>query len=367
MEIDYENSSISVVNSIIKYFDLKPYHNTLNELDILLNSKQYKNIVLLVLDGLGSQNLNYSLNKESFLRSNKVKNISTVFPPTTTAATTSLQTGLTPSEHNWYGWDMYFKDTNETISLYLNKVKESGDKPKIDVSNKKYMKFKSIVELINQSNNGKGYYAYPFDKDNPCKDIKEVTKRIELLCKSDDKKFIYGYVDNPDKLMHKYGIYSKVVKDEINNLNNEIEKLSKKVKDTLIIVLADHGLINTKYINLETDAKDLYDMLERTTSIESRATGIKLKKNISKKDFQKMYDKYLKNDFVLLSIDEVISSNLFGNKSNEYLKDAIGDYLIVATGKLSINYSNYSPVFKANHAGYTNAEMYVPLILIDRK
>ena len=38
MYIDLENSSISVTNSIMKYFNLKPYHNTLKELDILLES-----------------------------------------------------------------------------------------------------------------------------------------------------------------------------------------------------------------------------------------------------------------------------------------------------------------------------------------
>lgn len=64
-----------------------------------------------------------------------------VFPPTTTSATTSFLTGLTPSEHHWYGWDMYFQDSNETISLFLNKVKGTKKKPILDVLKRDYMQY----------------------------------------------------------------------------------------------------------------------------------------------------------------------------------------------------------------------------------
>ncbi len=78
----------------------------------------------------------------------------------------------------------------------------------------------------------------------------------------------------------------------------------------------------------------------------------------------------LGGDFTSESIkigDEVIKNNLFGEKDNQYLRDAIGDYLMVAVKNISINYDNSSPIFKANHAGFTNKELTVPLILIDTK
>ena len=62
----------------------------------------------------------YYLNKKLC----RLKDITTVFPATTVAATTSMMTGLNPVESGMLGWDMYFKDTDETISLYLNRVKE---------------------------------------------------------------------------------------------------------------------------------------------------------------------------------------------------------------------------------------------------
>ena len=49
-----------------------------------------------------------------------MKEITTVFPATTTAATTSIATGLNPVEHGWLGWNMYIEPIDETITLFRN-------------------------------------------------------------------------------------------------------------------------------------------------------------------------------------------------------------------------------------------------------
>ena len=363
--IDYKNSIVNLSNSILKYFGLKNFHNTLKEIDELLEKNEYQNVVLFLCDGLGSKNLEDYLGKNDFLMKNKIKNITSVFPPTTTAATTSVLTGKTPSEHNWCGWDMYFKDTDETISLYLNRVKETMKLSKVDISKRDYMKYESIVDLINKNTSSKAYYAYPFDSSNPCKNLDEVINYLTTLCHQDEKKFIYAYIENPDKLMHEYGIDSDIVKEEVKIINKKLETLATNLDNTLILVIADHGLVETKYINLKQDYEDIYNMLQRTTSIEARASGVKLKDKVQKEEFEKLFNLYLKDEFILLSVDKALEMNLFGNVKSEYLIDTIGDYLIVATGTLSINYDDTSPIFKANHAGLTKDELLVPLIVID--
>ncbi len=368
MEVNYEKDNlVNLSNSILKYFGIKTFHNTIEYVDILLKEKKFKNVILFVCDGLGYYNLNQCLTQNCFLRKKQVMNLKSVFPSTTTSATTSLLTGLTPSEHNWLGWDMFFKDTAETISLYLNKVKDTKSIPKLNVYDRSYMKIQTIVDLINNNPSNLAYYAYPFSVENKCINLDEVINRIEELTKDGDKKFIYAYIENPDKLMHKYGIYSNIVKDKVKEINSKLESLSRKIKDTVIFVTADHGLISTNYINLKEDMKELYDMLSRTTSIESRCVGLKLKEDININEFINYYNKNLKSNFQLLSVNEVIENKLFGNVDSTYLRDAIGDYLLVAVGNKSINYDNNSPKFRANHAGYTKDEMIVPLIVIECK
>lgn len=365
--INYKKSLINLSNSILKYFGVNTFHETLKEVDKILLEKEYKNVVLLLCDGMGSFNLKTNLSSNSFLIKNKIEDITTVFPPTTTAATTSALTGKTPSEHNWFGWNVYFKDTNETISLFINKKKDNFEIPKLSVSKRNYMKYESIIDLINKNTNNKAYYAYPFYQENPCNNLDEVINEITKLCSQQDKKFIYAYIVNPDKEMHTFGINSKEVKREINLINEKLEDLSKNLKDTILIVSADHGLIDTETIILKYDLPEIYNLLERTTSIEARTCGIKLKKEVSHEQFKKLYDKYLKKDFLCLTYEEVFKTQLFGMNDNKYLKDTIGDYLLVGIGNKAINYDETEPIFIGNHAGLTKRELEIPLIIIDCK
>lgn len=368
MVVNYEeNNLVNLSNSILKYFDVQPFHNPIEYLDKLLEEKKYKNVVLFVCDGLGLYNLKQLLKPKDFLRTGEIYKLSSVFPPTTAAATTTLLSGLTPSEHHWFGWDMYFKDTNETISVFLNKIKDTEKNPKINVMDRNYMKYKNIIELINEKSCNKAYFAYPFSKDNKCFNIDEVIERIKKLTKEQTKKFIYAYIENPDKLMHKYGIDSKEVIEEVIKINKKIENLSKELKDTLVLVTADHGLINTETILFKDSLPKMYDMLERTTSIEPRSVGIKLKENVKKEDFIKLFKKELEKDFKLLTQEEAIKSKIFGNEDSSYLRDNIGDYLLIGTTNKLLIDNELSPNFKAGHAGFTKEELTVPLIIIDCK
>ena len=63
-------------------------------------------------------------------------------------------------------------------------------------------------------------------------------------------------------------------------------------------------------------------------------------------------------------MEDVIESKLFGDgKENEIFKDALGDFLAIAKTDKTILYGGNSPL-ASQHAGYTDDEIIVPLILI---
>ena len=69
----------------------------------------------------------------------------------------------------------------------------------------------------------------------------------------------------------------------------------------------------------------------------------------------------------LYSKQEIIESKLFGyGKPNELFEDALGDYIAIAyeTGKCIV--SSGDDVYVSHHAGYSDDEIYVPLILVDK-
>ena len=61
---NYDHCILNTVTSILKYYKVDNGHTTLNSLDKLLD-KKYKNVVLLILDGMGEHILN-TLDKDVY-------------------------------------------------------------------------------------------------------------------------------------------------------------------------------------------------------------------------------------------------------------------------------------------------------------
>lgn len=123
---NYDECLTNLACSIRRYFGLKYNHNTFKYIDKILDTKKPKNVVVILFDGMGSRILDRVLDENSFFIRNRYKEITTVFPATTTAATTSIRTGLNPVEHGWLGWNTYISPINKTITLFLGceKVKK---------------------------------------------------------------------------------------------------------------------------------------------------------------------------------------------------------------------------------------------------
>ena len=54
---NYNHCILNTITSILKYYNVETQHESLESLDRILE-KRYKNVILLVLDGLGEQILN---------------------------------------------------------------------------------------------------------------------------------------------------------------------------------------------------------------------------------------------------------------------------------------------------------------------
>ena len=189
---------------------------------------------------MGSKILDRVLDNDSFLIQNKYKDITSVFPTTTTAATTSVLTGLDPVEHGWLGWNMYIKPIDKTITLFLNveKGKEEVCEEFLKVKSKLYSK--NIIDEINKTEKASAVKLLPFG-ENKYNNIDEMFDKIEDMVSKTGKKFIYAYSDEPDGTMHDLGPDSEEVRKLIIGINDKVEKLCSKLKNTIVFFFAVHG------------------------------------------------------------------------------------------------------------------------------
>lgn len=359
--LNYDCCITNLANSFLKYYGLKTYHNSITYVDNFLKNNQPKNIIMMVFDGLGSSILDKHLNENSFLKTHKFMDYSSVFPPTTVAATTAYLSGKNPIENGYLGWSIFLPVEDLIIDVFpltnsINKEKLGFDYVK------KYFSYTEIGEIIEKNNKASYHTFYPSFKENGYKNLEEIKDKLIELCKQPKDKFIYLYWDNPDYLMHSEGTNSKKVKEEILKIDTFVKYIYDNSQNTTIFVSADHGLVDTVPICLYT-YYDLWSCLAKYPSIEGRAANFFIKKR-KKTLFKKLFNQYFKGKFILLSRQDVLKNNLFGKGNPHYLVEKmLGDFLAVAISHYHFNFNINSFPFKATHAGLTKEELTIPLII----
>lgn len=360
---DYHNSVVNVPNSILKYFGLKPNHNTLEALDDVLNKYNYKNVVLVLLDGLGYNILKRNEKVCPFLNKYLKTSLSSTFPSTTMSARTSIESGLNPIEHGWLGWDMYFREFDEVITLSRNSIK--GTKKKITDYHigRTLLNYESVVDRIKKQDglNGKKLSVY---SENKNQSLKKARMQIQEITNNGSRNYIYLYCNEPDNIFHGFGNNSILAKLKLRKLDKEFECLCKSLNDTLVIALADHGHLGCKFITL-SDYPNIINMLKGDTGIDLRAASFRVKDEFTD-IFPHELKKILKDDFIILSKEEVKVKKLFGEgDENKYFEDGLGDYIAIGVTNKCIRYNRKKHKQRSSHSGITEDEMLVPLVIYE--
>lgn len=367
---DYDNCLVNLSNSILKAFGAETTAPTLKMADKYLEGS-YKNVVVLLMDAMGISILEKHLDSDGFLRSHLAGSYSSVFPPTTVAATTSVLSGLYPNEHGWLGWDMYYPELDKNVTVFTNneQMREDEDgniRPLVPAAEYnagfRFTPYKNIISKINEAG-GTAYASMPYLPPFP-KDLDSIFARVNDLCSEPGKKFIYAYWNEPDNTIHLTGPDSRETHDLMIILEKKIETLASGLSDTLLLVTADHSQIAcTNYCLM--DYPEILKCLVRMPSIEPRTLSFWVKDGY-KKTFPDIFRKEFGDKFWILTKDEVIGLKLFGvGKDHELFRDMLGDYLAVSISDAAVFLTHEEMrMMPGGHAGLTQEELDIPLIAV---
>ena len=388
---DYNNCLVNLTNSVLKKFGAETTANTLAVADEYL-AKNYKNVVVLVLDALGVSILEKHLNKEGFFRSHIRHTYTSVYPPTTVAATTSILSGLYPNEHSWLGWDMYFPQIDKNVIVFQNReqmAEREGAEPTIgenvecqvwgkdtlletkaaaefDVASE-FIPYTNILDKINAAHDdANAYAAMPYMEPYP-DTLENILAYIKKLCDEPGEKFIYSYWNEPDSTMHETGTMSDETHEVVTSIEKTLEQFSSELSETLLFITADHGHMDCNNICI-LDYPEVMNCLVRMPSFEPRTLNLFVKDEYME-DFPEIFKKNFGDDFLLLTREQVLEEKLFGPGVNrEGLGDMIGDFVALATSAAAIFNTHYEmQKMPGGHAGLTVEEMQIPLIVVEPK
>lgn len=141
--------------------------------------------------------------------------------------------------------------------------------------------------------------------------------------------------------------------------------------DSLLIITADHGLLDIDNDIKLNEIKELDDCLRHLPGIEPRAVAFYVKPE-KKKDFKRIFNQYFGTEYILLTADEYIEQGYLGDgQEHSKLREFLGDFIAIAVGTTILQYETpegvEAPSFVAHHAGLSEKEMLVPLIIYSNK
>jgi len=343
--------------------------------------KGAKNVVLMVIDGLGYEYLVQHGNG-STLHQHLQDSLTSVAPPTTATAISTFLTGLAPQQHGLTGWYTYLREMGSVLAVLPFKLRGSGialDKAGLSVENLfghvpvfNYLHVQSYSvspDWIANSDFNRAHLgcaeliAY--------RDVADCFTAIAQLTRlHHERKYIYAYWPCFDSLAHEHGVGSHVVKRHFNELDICFSRLLVELAgtDTLMIITADHGFIDVppeNVIRMESHP-ELKDCLSVPLCGEQRFAYAYVRTE-KRQEFEQYVNTHLDNAIELYASEELRHRNLYGlGPSHPELAARTGDYTLVMQHGYAIKdqIPGEGPfTMLGYHGGLSAEEMNVPLIV----
>lgn len=359
---------VTVANTLLARFQTSHTHPPIPELLPMLQSK--KKIACLLFDGMGEAILARHLKPEAYLTRQQFIPITSTFPSTTAAATNAFLSGRYPGDIGWLGWAHYFKEYDQMIELFTGNdyfTQASAIDPRLIRS---ILPYTSIFEKIQAQNPTLTVaHVWPMIRPDGAKTLDEWSYRISETLSSSPDVCLYGYWLEPDKSLHTLGVNHPSISAIIQTIDHTIESLTKKHPDTIFLVFADHGLVDTTFLSIQ-EHDDLWNCLQRSFALEPRAAAFYVKPE-KHDEFQNLFHTYYHKYFHLFTKQEVHHMNLYGpGPVHQRFDDFIGDFVAVSYGHWSFSHGvpiGEKPLnFVAHHAGMHPDEMNIRLYVLNR-
>ncbi|MGC9119069.1 MAG: alkaline phosphatase family protein [Thermoproteus sp.] len=376
MEVpDYNGGGIAAVpNTLLAHFGLPPRGPQIR-FGLGLSSRR---IALILLDGLGFNTFAKIAGEYSGIFRGLYRATS-VFPTTTSAALTSLSTGLAPCQHGVVAWSFYLKEAGAVIDS-LNMSAMLGERD--GLSNAGYelkalfnapTVFADLAKVGVRSRAflpkglGGGISRILYDGAETFEYISHYDALINAgrFLQQNDAAYAYVYISTVDSVAHRYGPRSDEALAAARGVLDSVTKLARQyMAGADVIVTADHGHEEiARNENLSKDV-ELLDALSMPPYGDPRA--LYLKPSVEPRRLAELLARH--GEFSLMSREEALEAGLFGSCEGKFA-ERIGDYIALPGRGLSAIYlykqKNEDPLkFKGHHGGLTEDELYIPLILL---
>ncbi len=374
---DYRHSILNLAVSIQKGLGGASKYAALRELPPA-RVAHAKKVLLVVIDGLGYEWLMSRAPRNSFLKRHVKRRLTSVFPSTTATAMTTLYTGEPPARHGLTGWFMFFRELGMVIAPLLPATRSGGlfvpqaDAEQLLCTTPLFGKVRArSLQVIPSGFMANPYNAFlsrharilPYNSFTGW--LRQTRKALRL-----PRKFIFSYWPHFDTLFHEGGA-SGALERQFLALDAGLSRLARSLpKGTLLVVTADHGLAEKRHVIKIEEHPTLRACLALPLTGERRMAYAYVKPG-KERQFAAYVTKRLGHACVLRRSSDLIAEGWFGpGKPCPELPYRVGDYcLLMKEGWLIQDtlLAEERKDHKGNHGGVSKEELFVPLIIFEKR
>ncbi|MHB1130663.1 MAG: alkaline phosphatase family protein [Ilumatobacteraceae bacterium] len=324
-----------------------------------------RQVVMLVLDGLGWHQLQQRASVCPTLASMSGGSITTVAPTTTVSALTSITTGLAPGEHGLVGYRI---DMGGRVMQMLRWGDEKGDlrrtyPPDLIQPCPPFMG--AVVPVLSKAElEGSAFTEAHLRGVRACgwRSASSIAVQVKDLLKF-GHSFIYAYYDGVDKIAHERG-FGEYYDAELRQADRVVADIaSVLVPGSVLLVTADHGQVevgtNTTAPHVDVSALTTYQSGEgRFRWLHSRPGAVN--------DLWAAASEHHGGVAWVMRRDELIDGGWFGSRVTDAARQRLGDVALIAYAPTSFDDSADAGAFPliCRHGALTNEELDVPLLAL---
>ncbi len=322
-------------------------------------------IVLLVLDGVGWEQLQSRARIAPVLSAMTGGSITSVAPSTTATALTSITTGLTPGEHGIVGYRMMI-DGDVMNSLRWGST-SMGDARRTHPPQAlqpyepflgERVDYVSKAEFATTGFTGahlRGATLHPY------RTTAVMVNEIGRVLRS-GTSFVYAYYDGVDKVAHEYGLDDRY-DAELSFVDRLVgDVIAASPTGTQVVVTADHGQVDCGH-DLRAIAPEVLDLTEALSG-EARFRWLHARPGAEHDLLAAAREAHGQQSWVR-SLDQMIDERWLGHTVRTEVLDRYGTVALLPFEPFGFDDPDDTGPFSliGRHGSLTSAEMLVPLLV----
>jgi hypothetical protein len=324
--------------------------------------KGAEQVVVLLIDGLGWDQLRDHAVHAPVLASLEGGPITTVAPSTTATALTSISTGRTPAEHGIIGYRVDFG--GEVVNMLRWSSSRGDARHRVapgDVQPHRSFLGESVPVVSRADLSGSAFTEAHLGgvRHHGWRVPSNLAVEVGALL-AGGERFVYAYYDGLDKVAHEFG-FGPFYEAELRSVDRMVaDVLEVLPPGAVLCVTADHGQVHVGD-NIVKPADDVLSLL-RTQSGEGRFRWLHARSGCA----DALLDacaQYREIAWVVTR-QQVLDEGWFGPYMSSLVSRRLGDVALVARSQVSFDDPADSGPFRlvCRHGSLTPAEMYVPLL-----